>query len=114
MRILVIGGTAFIGSYVVRRLSEMGHAVTVFHRGQTETDLPPDVRHMHSDRQHLVDAIPAFRQLAPEVVLDMAPMTEQDARMTMRTFGGIARRVVAISSMDVYRAYDIKRPPQRS
>ena len=35
MRILVIGGTRFIGPPAVRRLVEMGHEVTVFHRGQS-------------------------------------------------------------------------------
>jgi nucleoside-diphosphate-sugar epimerase len=36
----------------------------------------------------------------------MIPCTKQDARTLMSTFRGIARRVVAISSGDVYRAYD--------
>ena len=40
MHILVIGGTNFMGPLVVRSLSEQGHEVTVFHRGQTQTDLP--------------------------------------------------------------------------
>ena len=40
MRVLIIGGTHFIGPAVVRSLHEMGHEVTVFHRGQTTADLP--------------------------------------------------------------------------
>ncbi len=36
MRILFIGGTRFIGAAAVRQLSETGHEVTVFHRGQSE------------------------------------------------------------------------------
>jgi len=47
-----------------------------------------------------------FKRLA-QVVLDMIPYTEQDALATMSTFKGIAQRVVAISSMDVYRAYGV-------
>lgn len=39
----------------------------------------------------------------------MIPMNKRDARGVMQTFGGIARRVVAISSQDVYQAYDIVR-----
>lgn len=111
MRILVIGGTRFIGPYVVRRLSEMGHEVIVFHRGQTEAELPPEVRHIHhgpvklGDRRHFLDFSDKFKHLAPDVVLDMIPGTEQDAQTLMRTFKGVARRVVAISSEDVYRAY---------
>jgi nucleoside-diphosphate-sugar epimerase len=36
MRILVIGGTSFIGLAAVTRLHDMGHELTVFHRGETE------------------------------------------------------------------------------
>lgn len=39
MRILVIGGTRFIGRHVVEQASEQGHHVTVFHRGRTGADL---------------------------------------------------------------------------
>jgi nucleoside-diphosphate-sugar epimerase len=106
MRILVLGGTHFIGPQAVRRLVEMGHEVTVFHRGQTETPLPSGVRHVHGDRGHLPDFASEFRKLAPEVVLAMVPATEQDGKTLVRMFKGIARRMVAISSADVYRAYD--------
>lgn len=40
MRVLVIGGTRFIGPPVVKSLVEHGHEVTVFHRGETEINLP--------------------------------------------------------------------------
>lgn len=41
MRVLLIGGTRFIGPFVVGRLVDLGHEVTIFHRGQTEPgDLP--------------------------------------------------------------------------
>jgi nucleoside-diphosphate-sugar epimerase len=38
-RILVLGGTGFLGAHVVRLLSECGHAVCVFNRGKTEAHL---------------------------------------------------------------------------
>jgi nucleoside-diphosphate-sugar epimerase len=105
MRILVIGGTGFIGADVARRLSALGHEVTIFHRGQTEADLPPGVKHILGDRRHLADFAGEFKHFAPQVVLDMISFTEQDARIVMNVFKGIAERVVAISSQDVYRAY---------
>jgi len=40
MQVLIIGGTNFIGPYVVRYLLAMGHHVTVFHRGNSKTDDP--------------------------------------------------------------------------
>ena len=109
MKVLVIGGTRFIGPSVVRRLIRLGHEVTVFHRGETETSLPPETRRLRGDRQKLEDYAEELRRLAPEVVLDMVPMNEYEARDVMRTFRGVADRVVAISSQDVYRAYDILR-----
>ena len=59
MRILVLGGTAFIGLAATQALARLGHEVTVFHRGQTEGDLPAEVQHIHgpalsySDRHEL-------------------------------------------------------------
>jgi nucleoside-diphosphate-sugar epimerase len=113
MRILVISGTGFIGAHAVRSLAGMGHEVTVFHRGQTEADLPPEVRHLHAPELqcapncNIARWTDDFRRLHPEVVLYMVPIGEQDAEGVMTTFKGIARRVVAISSIDVYRAYGV-------
>ena len=53
MNIFVIGGTRFVGPHVVRRLVDAGHNVTVFHRGETEADLPPAVCHIYGDRRDL-------------------------------------------------------------
>jgi hypothetical protein len=80
MRILVIGGTRFIGLAAVRALADAGHDITIFHRGQTEPDLPASVKHIHcSDAspafigwkvQFLPRFIDDFRRIAPDVVLD--------------------------------------------
>ncbi|MCI0694460.1 NAD-dependent epimerase/dehydratase family protein [candidate division KSB1 bacterium] len=106
MRILVIGGTKFIGPFVVRQLIERGHEVTVFHRGQTKADLPNTVRYIQGDRKQLHNFRAEFEYYRPQVVLDMAPYTEQEAQAVAQTFKGLAQRVVAISSQDVYRAYE--------
>jgi nucleoside-diphosphate-sugar epimerase len=107
MQILVIGGTQFIGPFVVRRLDRLGHDVTIFHRGQTEADLPERVRHIHGARADMAQFAADFRALAPEVVLDMRAMTDYDAQATIDAVRGIARRIVAISSMDVYHAFGV-------
>jgi len=107
MNILVIGGTKFIGPPVVYHLTAMGHNVTVFHRGKTDATLPEDVHHLLGERTHLSDFKSEFERLSPQVVLDMFPYTEQDALTLMNTFKGITQRIVAISSMDVYRAYGV-------
>jgi nucleoside-diphosphate-sugar epimerase len=104
MRVLVIGGTAFIGPHVVHALVNQGHEVTVFHRGSTEAELPVDVDHLHGERSDLLAHAKAFDRLAPDVVLHMVPMSERDAEAAVHAFEGRTSRLVAISSGDVYRA----------
>jgi len=94
-----------MGPLVVRSLSEQGHEITVFHRGQTRTDLPSGVKEILGDRRSLNENAVELQRLAPEVVLDMVPFTEQDELEVMRIFTGSAHRLVAISSQDVYRAF---------
>ncbi|MEL6382797.1 MAG: NAD-dependent epimerase/dehydratase family protein [Cyanobacteria bacterium J06626_18] len=107
MRILVIGGTNFIGPYVVRQLIDQGHQVAVFHRGNTQADLPPTVQHLYGDRVQLPSHKDALSKLSPDVVLDMIPYTATEAQAVIDLFKEQARRVVVISSQDVYRAHDI-------
>jgi nucleoside-diphosphate-sugar epimerase len=53
MKVLIVGGTNFIGPHVVGRLAEDGHEVIVFHRGRKERDLPPGVKHILGGRRNL-------------------------------------------------------------
>jgi nucleoside-diphosphate-sugar epimerase len=105
MRILVIGGTAFTGPHVVRQLVREGHEVVLFHRGQTDAKLPKAVRHVLGDRREWEKYKDELQQIEPEMVLDQIAMGPQSAWEVLTTFRGIARRVVALSSQDVYRAY---------
>ena len=106
MRVLIIGGTRFIGPCVAHQLIAKGHRVTVFHRGQTEGHFPSIVSHIHGDRRHLSAFKEEFAYIAPQVVLDMIAYTETDALAVRHTFKGLARRVVTLSSGDVYRVLD--------
>lgn len=105
LRILIIGGTGFSGPHVVRRLIDIGHQTALFHRGETEADLPKGVKHILGDRRNLTDFADQLKRFAPQVVLDMIPTTEWDARGIMSTFKSVAQRVIAVSSQDVYLAY---------
>ncbi|MEM9161708.1 MAG: NAD-dependent epimerase/dehydratase family protein [Cyanobacteria bacterium P01_F01_bin.4] len=107
MNILIIGGTNFIGPYVVRQLIEQGHQIILFHRSQPQVASPPEVQHLYGDRTQLPRYREAFDKLTPEVVLDMIAYTQADAQAVIDLFKGLARRVVVISSQDVYRARDI-------
>jgi nucleoside-diphosphate-sugar epimerase len=107
MRVLIIGGTHFIGPAVVAELQRSMHEITVYHRGQHEPHLPSDVRHVHSPAAGIpvLHFPPDLSEPRPEVVLHMFPVGDDDARAVMAHFDGVARRIVALSSGDVYRAY---------
>lgn len=104
MRILILGGTRFIGPYVVRLLAEEGHEVTIFHRGETESDLQADVRHVHGDFANFSNYLTMLRSEKPEVIVDLVPFMSKDGHGVLH-FRGIARRAVVITSCDVYRAF---------
>jgi nucleoside-diphosphate-sugar epimerase len=103
MRVLVIGGTGFIGRYVVADLLRAGHQIAVVHRGGRSHTLHGVVQ-FTVDREQLGDAAPQLRAFAPEVVVDMILSSGRQAEVLMNVFRGYTRRVVAVSSMDVYRA----------
>ena len=105
MRVLVIGGTGFIGLRVVRRLVDSGHHLTILHRGQTCFGLPPTVSEILGDRHDLPTSRSDFRSFTPDVVLDVIPYTERDAEVLVEAFRDITQRIVVLSSMDVYAAY---------
>jgi nucleoside-diphosphate-sugar epimerase len=79
VRGVVLGGTGFIGGYVVQALVRNGHDVAVFHRGVDEPDLPSSVRHIHGRFDRLADYGSEFRRLRPDVVLDMVPYINKES-----------------------------------
>src|SRR5580658_999783 len=97
MKILVIGGTGFIGTHLVRDLYRMGHSVSVFHRGSTPAQLPAES--IIGERRDL-----AVLRPKADVVVDLILSSGAQAQSLMDAFRGVAGRVVAASSMDVYRA----------
>lgn len=103
MKVLLIGGTGFIGPFTVRRLQRSGHSVTVFHRGNRL--LPEDVAQIIGDRNRLPEYRDRFAREKCDVVVDFVLSSAPQATQLMNTFRGLTGRVVALSSMDVYRAW---------
>jgi nucleoside-diphosphate-sugar epimerase len=104
MHVLVLGGTRFVGPWVVRELDRLGHEVTIFHRGEREPPLPRTVRHVHGTFESLERHVDGLSALNPDVVVDMIPYTLADVER-IRLFAGNVRRAVAVSSQDVYLAF---------
>lgn len=106
MRMLVIGGTGFVGAHLVQSLWDGGHDVSVYHRGNTEPKLPADIKHVHSP-----DAAYPIRRFSAELATDwdavihLLLMNAADTEAAVQFFRGRAGRLVVVSSGDVYAAY---------
>ncbi len=105
MRVLLIGGNGFIGRFVAATLKQQGHTVAVFHRGTTAA--PAGVDEIRGDHNQLNASAPELKRFAPDVVIDLVLSSGPQAEALMTVFRGVIRRVVMLSSMDVYRAVGI-------
>jgi nucleoside-diphosphate-sugar epimerase len=102
-RILILGGTGFVGPFVVEQLVERGHDVTLFHRGSHEPARVAGARHIHGDFGRLTDHLEELAEVGPEVVIDVSPSIGKSGHGVLH-FSGVAARGVVLTSMDVYRA----------
>ena len=96
----MIGGTGFIGRPLVRQLAAMGHTVSVLTRNTAATHLPAES--IVGERGDL-----ATLRLKPDVAIDLILSSGAQASRLMEIFRGVAKRVIAASSIDVYRACGI-------
>ena len=106
-RILVIGGTGFIGRQLLPLLLAEGHELALLRRTEATTPMPGGLRAIVGNRQRLVESAKELREFRPDVVIDLILSSGAQARAMMNVFRGIASRVVVASSMDVYRACGI-------
>jgi nucleoside-diphosphate-sugar epimerase len=107
MKILLIGGSGFIGHFVVRDLIAAGHDVAVYHRGKSTTQLPRGAHEIIGDRSQLGWKRMDFVRVRPDVVIDCILSSGTQAKGVMDVFRGVSPRLVVLSSQDVYRAYGI-------
>ena len=107
MRILLIGGTGFVGSFLAPELQRRGAEVATLTRGRSPIAHADGLTRIIGDRKRLRDALSSIRAFAPDVVVDLVLSSGTQARELMSVLHGATGRVVAISSIDVYRACGI-------
>src|SRR5579872_458821 len=102
MHSLVIGGTRNLGPSIVRALLEQGHGVTVFNRGQTPDDLPPDVERLRGDRTDREQLKKALSKREFDLVIDTTLYNAAEAEAVVELFAGRIGRYVFLSTGQVY------------
>ena len=100
MRVVILGGTRFIGRRIALDLLARGDDVVVVHRGETEPDELADCGHLHTSRAALAGAASRLRALRPEAVIDTRAMTRSDASAVLPHLPDV--HLVLLSSIDVY------------
>ncbi len=88
MRILIIGGTLFIGWHIASALRRAGHSVCVFHRGSTPLEGLDGVSEIRGDKTDLPSYRDRFCQFGPDFVIDCIGYTEADGARLIETFAG--------------------------
>lgn len=99
MKILVIGGTRFLGRHLVESTRVRGHEVTLFNRGQTNPDLFPQVETILGDREQDLDKL---NGRAWDTVIDTCGYVPRIVSMTGEALKDALERYVFISSISVY------------
>jgi nucleoside-diphosphate-sugar epimerase len=107
MRVLIIGGTRFIGWHISSALIRAGHSICVFHRGSTQLEGLDGVSEILGEKENLSSYRDRFRDFRPDAVIDCIGYTEADGRRLMQTFSDWLPRLIFLSSCDVYRAHAV-------
>ena len=104
MRVVVLGGTRFIGRAIVEELASTGHDVLIVHRGVLEPADMPAVQHLHAERAELPARRSELAAFEPDAAIDCRALTKVDAQTAIDALPARIRMLV-ISSIDVYRAF---------
>ena len=100
MKILVLGGTQFLGRAVVEAALDRGHTVTLFNRGATNPELFPEVEKLRGDRA--VDPIPDGEWTA---VIDTSGYVPAVVRRSAEALRNSVERYLFVSSVSVYAGF---------
>ena len=104
MKVVVLGGTRFIGRAIVEELAASGHELLVVHRGKLEPRDMPEVAHVHAERTELGAHAAELAGFQPDAAVDCLALTRVDSETALAALPR-GLRLVVISSVDVYRAF---------
>jgi len=102
LRILVLGGTGFIGPNQVKYAVARGHKVTVFNRGRSQGEIPDEVERLYGDRNGQLEALKGRDW---DVVIDNPTTLPRWVRDAAQILQGHARQYVFISTLSVYASW---------
>jgi 2'-hydroxyisoflavone reductase len=105
MKLLVLGGTQFLGRHVVESALARGHEVTIFNRGQTRPELFPGVERRVGDRD---GGLESLVEGAWDAVVDTSGYVPRIVRGSAELLAPRVGRYLFVSSISVYA--DVSRP----
>jgi 2'-hydroxyisoflavone reductase len=105
LKVLILGGTGFIGPHFVRVLGEAGHTLTLFNRGKRDPEAKPGVEQLLGDRNGQIDALKGRDW---DVVIDNSGYTPRQVKATADLLKGHVEQYVFISSVAVYADFKKK------
>lgn len=99
MRLLIIGGTVFVGRHLAEQALARGHAVTLFNRGRTNPGILPQAEHLTGDRN---GDLAALRSRSWDAVVDTCGYHPREIRHVVAALDGYAGRYTFVSTISVY------------
>ena len=102
MRVLILGGSGFIGQHLVRGLLAGGHAVTAFSRGRQAAALPAGTERLHGDRDAGAAGLTALTGRAWDACVDLSGYTPRQLRASTLALAGVVGRYVYVSAVMAY------------
>jgi 2'-hydroxyisoflavone reductase len=102
MKILILGGTQFIGRHIAECLLESGHTVSVFNRGQSSDDLPSQVERLRGDRDQGREGLNALVGRTWDACIDVSGYTPRQVRTSAEELRDSVTRYVYVSAVSAY------------
>lgn len=101
MRVLIVGGTSFVGRAISWCAWHHGHAVTVLNRGVTASDLPESVERLTGDRQGDLSAL-SGRSF--DATIDVTAYRPRDVERLAQALGERGGAYLQVSSISAYQS----------